>query len=154
MFFQAKGKLFFSFRAAQKKDKQTKLCCLKQVIVCHQKNDESSPPTYLSSWSSGNEHFQNTHPPNHDDVILKWSLRPGEKWKTFLKKSRTVKFSDSSTAEGQSSMKKHLTSFFNIIIFFLTIFELFVQRKYSRMQKLVVKPTPIKTLLFWSMNLK
>ena len=73
-FFQAKGKRFFSFRAAQKKDKQTKLYCLKQFIVWHQKNDKSSPPTYLSSWSSGNEHFQTTHPPNHDDVILKWYL--------------------------------------------------------------------------------
>ena len=61
-FFQAKGKRFFSFRTTQKTDKQTKLYCIKYVIVCHQKNGKSSPPTYLSSLSSGNEHFQTSWP--------------------------------------------------------------------------------------------
>ena len=34
----------------------------------------SLPPTYLLSLSSWIERFQTTHPPNHHDVILKWSL--------------------------------------------------------------------------------
>ena len=81
-FLEQKGNVFFiSSHSKKGQNKQTFFSSLQNALlkISHRlsskKNGKSSPPTQLSSLASEIEHVQTTHPPNHDDVILKWSLR-------------------------------------------------------------------------------
>ena len=60
----------------------------------------------MSSLSSGNEYFQTTHPPNHDAVILKWSLIKITKLKNKYHEELKSKFKNENNEKYNKSDNK------------------------------------------------